>query len=373
MSSSSPPIFMEAKPEPKLIQRYYHNRKLSVWSGKVRVSKIHGWIENPRIKLAKRKIMDAVGHRELNQDEIFDLMKKDPDVKLKDLRSDIVKNGLREPLTLSYSGKLLDGNRRFFALKYALEDHLNPNRQDLEIVDAYVLMDDATDDDERNVLVEENFSASLKIEWPDYVKASMVVEAKESGLDEDQIADKFDWKKAKVKEALAINEIIEEFRIFATTDIDPNDESGGGLGLPDHEAEEIAAKNYQYFNEAKKSFHQPIKTDIDFKTQFFKWIHQDKFSSFPEVRIAYKAWNNPEAKSILMSSEPDAAKSAKAVIDYKEKVGNSGAQKAGRVDSFIKFLNELSSIEIQAIPAETRQMLEEAISRVIKMNKSVSE
>lgn len=372
MSTASPPIFMEKKPEPKLIQRYYHNRKLSVWSGKVKVGSIHGWIENPRIKLAKRKIMDSVGHRELNQEEIFELMKGDPDVRLNELRADIVKNGLREPLTLSYTGKLLDGNRRYFALRYALEDLLNPNRQDLEIVDAYVLMDDASEDDERNVLVEENFSASLKIEWPDYVKASMVVEAKENGLNEQQIAEKFDWKKTKVRETLAINEIIQEFLVFSTMESSQDDEGGGGLGLPEHEAEEIAAKNYQFFNEAKKSFHQPIKTDLDFKTQFFKWIHQEKFSSFPEVRVAYKAWTNPEARSILMSSEPNAAKAAKAVIDYKEKVGNSGAQTAGRVDSFIKFLNELSAVEIEKIPSATREMLESALDRVVRMNKSVS-
>src|SRR5690606_3458206 len=128
------------------------------------------------IELAKKKLINKVGERHLTQDEILDLMKNEPEVKLKDLRDDLIKNGLREPLTLSFSGKLLDGNRRFFASRYALETMptTDPNRQDLESIYAYVLTKDASEEDEQNVLVEENFSASLKIEWPDYVKAMKI-------------------------------------------------------------------------------------------------------------------------------------------------------------------------------------------------------
>lgn len=169
--------------------------------------------------------------------------------KTKDLRDDIIKNGLREPLTLSFTGKLLDGNRRFFALKYALEGmpSTDPNRQDLEAVDAYVLMADATVEDEQNVLVEENFSASLKIRWPDYVKALKVVEANEDGLTAEEISKKFSWAKSKIKETLRINEIISEFIVYATADQDPNDETGGGFGLSEHEAETVAAKELSIF------------------------------------------------------------------------------------------------------------------------------
>lgn len=369
------PKFMLDKPQPQIKQRLYNGRKINVWDGKVKVSSITGWVDNPRIELEKKKYLSQVGGRPLTQDEIFDLMKNDPEVKLKELRDDIIKNGLREPLTLSFTGKLLDGNRRFFAVKYALESMplSNPNRQDLETVEVHVLSEDATDADEQNVLVEENFSASLKIEWPAYVKAVQVIDAHEEGLNLDEISQKFSWAKSKIKETLKIHEIIQEFIIFATANIDPNDETGGGFGLSEQEAETVAAKNYQYFNEAQKSFFDPLKTDIDFKIQFFKWINESKFSSFPEVRVAYKAWQHPEAKAALLQPDPAAAKSAKAILDYNVRIVRSGEEAVGRIDTFVKFIKEMTASDIKAIPESTRNSLQQALELVIKLSKAASE
>jgi hypothetical protein len=369
------PGFLLDKPKPILKQRLYNGRKINVWEGKVKVESIQGWVDNPRIELEKKKFKSQVGDRLLTQDEIFYLMKNDPEVKLKELRDDIIKNGLREPLALSFSGKLLDGNRRFFAVKYALEGMplSNPNRQDLETVDVHVLSEDASEADEQNVLVEENFSASLKIEWPAYVKAIKVFDAHEEGLDLDEISQKFSWAKSKIKETLKIHEIIQEFIIFATADFDPDDETGGGLGLSEQEAETVAAKNYQYFNEAQKSFFDPLKTDIDFKIQFFKWINQSKFASFPEVRAAYKAWQHPEAKAALLQPDPAAAKSAKAILDYNARIVKSGDEAAGRIDTFVKFLKEMTASDMKQIPAVSRNNLQDALELVIRLSKAASE
>lgn len=372
---SKQPHFLLDKPMPHIKQRLYNGRKLVVWEGKIKIASVQGWVDNPRIELAKKKLESRVGGRQLTQDEILDLMKNEPEVKLKELRDDIIKNGLREPITLSFSGKLLDGNRRFFAIEYALDGmpSTDPNRQDLESIDAYVLVEDATEEDEQNVLVEENFSASLKIEWPDYVKALRVVEANEQGLSPDEIARKFCWSKSKIKETLRIREIINEFIAYATAPQDHNDETGGGFGLSENEAETLAAKNYQYFNEAQKSFFEPIKTDFDFKIQFFKWIHQGKFSSFPEVRVAYSAWKHPEARAVLLQPDPAAAKSAKAILDYNSRIVRSTDEAVGRIDSFIKFLHEMTATEIKLIPQTSRDKLEQGLAMVIKMNRAASE
>lgn len=369
------PSFILDQPEPHVKQRLYNGRKLVVWEGKVKIDSIQGWVENPRIEIAKKKLVQKVGNRQLAQDEIFDLMKNDPEVKLKDLRDDIIKNGLREPLTLSFSGKLLDGNRRFFALRFALETMpaTDPNRQDLEAVNAYILSKDSTEEDEQNVLVEENFSPSLKIEWPDYVKAMHVVAASEEGLTEAEIAKKFSWAKAKIKETLKIHEIISEFLTYATYAVDPNDESGGGLGLSEQDAETVAAKNYQFFNEAQKSFFEPLKSDFDFKIQFFKWIHDGKFSSFPEVRVAYKAWKSPEAKAAIMQPHPTAAKDAKAILDYNNRISRSTDEAIGRIDSFVSFLNDMSAAEMSLLPDTAKSNLEKALEMVIKMSRAATE
>jgi hypothetical protein len=372
---SQKPSFILDKPVPHTKQRLYNGRKIIVIEGKVKIADIKGWIENPRIELAKKKLIQKVGDRQLTQDEIIDLMKNDPEVKLKDLRDDIIKNGLRQPLTLSHSGKLLDGNRRFFAIKFALESMplTDPNRQDLETVDAYVLTEDATDEDEQNVLVEENFSASLKIEWPDYVKATRVIQASENGLSAEEISKKFSWGKSKIRETLRIHEIISEFLTYATSEQDLEDPNGGGLGLSENDAETIAAKNYQFFNEAQKSFFDPIKTEFDFKIQFFKWIYEGKFSSFPEVRVAYNAWKNPEAKAALMQPDPTAAKSAKAILDYNARIIRSTDEAVGRIDSFVKFLNDMSAKEIKLLPDQSKTNLEQALQMVVKMSRAITE
>jgi hypothetical protein len=369
------PSFLLEKPEPpKIRQRLYNGRKLMVWDGKVKISSIQGWVDNPRIELAKKTMQEKVGCRDLSQDEVFELMKNDPEVKLKELRDDIIKNGLREPLTLSFEGKLLDGNRRFFAIKYALESlpATDPNRQDLEVVEAHVLTDTATEEDEQNVLVEENFSASLKIEWPEYVKALMVVGAHESGLDIDNISRKYSWAKSKIKQTLKIHQIITEYITFATSDVDLEDEYGGGFGMTEQDAENEAAKNYQFFNEAQKSFFDQLNTNIDFKIQFFKWIHEGKFSSFQEVRIAYNAWGHPEAKAALLQPDPTAAKSAKAILDYNTRVVRSTDEAVGRIDSFVKFLKEMTAQQIDIIPESSLASLKEALNLVIKMGEAAT-
>lgn len=373
---SNPPTFLLNAPEqPKIRQRLYNGRKLVVWDGKVKINAIQGWVDNPRIELARKAMQHRIGHRALTQDEVFELMKTDPEVKLKELRDDILKNGLREPLTLSFNGKLLDGNRRFFALKYALESlsATDPNRQDLETVEAYVLTADASEEDEQNVLVEENFSASLKIEWPEYVKAKMVVEASEDGLSIDEISQKYSWAKSKIKQTLKIYELISDFIVFATSDIDPEDEYGGGLGMTEQDAESEAAKNYQFFNEAQKSFYEPLKTNFDFKIQFFKWIHEGKFSSFQEVRVAHSAWEHPEAKAALLQPDPTAAKSAKAILDYNARVIKSTDEAVGKIQNFVKFLRDMTAQQIKSLPESSRSELEEALEIVAKMSKATAD
>lgn len=368
------PAFLQPNPAPVKL-RLYNGRKLIVFEGKVKISDIEGWIDNPRIELTKKKLVQAVGTRQITQDEIMDLMKNDPDVKLKDLRDDIIKNGLREPLTLSFQGKLLDGNRRFFAMKYALDGmpKTDPNRQDLEVVDVYVLSSDATEDDEQNVLVEENFSASLKIAWPEYIKAMKVIAASEAGLTPQQIAVKYNWPKPKIVETLRINEIIVDFMAFATSERDLEDPNGGGLGLSEQDAEAIASDNYQFFNEAQKSFFQAVKTDFDFKIQFFKWIYEKKFSSFHEVRVAYAAWKNPEAKAAIMQPDPTAAKAAKAILDYNSRVSRSTDEAAGRIDTFVKFLYDMTVAEMNLLPQASKDNLEKALQMVVKMSRASSE
>ena len=372
----SPPTFMRAtNPVPVLKQRLYNGRKIQVWEGKVKIADVAGWVENPRIDLAKKLFQEKVGARALAQDEILDIMKGERDFKLKELRDDILKNGLREPLTLSFTGKLLDGNRRFFAIKYALESTpaVDPNRKDLEVVDAFVLAVDVSEEDEDDVLVEENFSPSLKLEWPDYVKAQKVVKLRGLGKDEAFIAHKLNWPKAKVKETIKINSLLDDFEAFATSPQDTKDQGSSGLGMSENEAMATAARSYQYFNEAQKSFYHSLQTDIDFKLTFFRWIAAGKFSSFHEVKIAHKAYLNEEAMTLISKDQPGAAKAAKAALEYNERVVRSAEEAAGRIESFVTFLKQLEAAEISKLTPQTRAALKEALDLIHRMSRAATQ
>jgi hypothetical protein len=340
--------------------------------GKVHIENVCGWVQNPRIQLAAQERKLNVGDRDLTQEEVFEIMKSEPSIHLAALRDDILKRGLREPIIISSAGQLLDGNRRFFALKLLLETiPLNdPKRREFEVLPAYVLTTDSTSVDEELVLVEENFQPSLKIEWPDFVKATYIRLDKEKGLTEKEIADKYGWTRSKVKETFKIIKIIDDFITFATDPVDNEDEYGGGLGLAEHQAESIASRNYQFFNEAQKSFYESLLSDAEFKFQFFRWIHEDKFASFPEVRIAYEAWKHPKIRSIITSKESTAAKDAKASLDYHKRILKGESEARETINQFIEYLQSIQAIDIKSLSQEDINKLQGAIKLITDMWKS---
>ncbi len=363
------PKFLEKFPKPQEMDRHFGGRRLHVWYGHVHVDSVEGWVDNPRIDLERKRMKEIVGDRPLTQDEVFELMKNDRSMKLRVLRDDILKNELKEPIVLSKSGRLLDGNRRYFAVRFLLDtmDTTDPNRRDYELLPCYVLSNSTTPEDEAMVLVEENFNPSLKQEWPDYVKSLFIRGDLDKGLTTSKIADKYNWTKGKVEETRKIIQIIDDFCSFAEGEEDLEDEFGGGLGLSETEAEKIAADNYQFFNESQKSFRQQLESDLNFKVAFYRWIAEGKFASFPEVRIAYEAWKDSEARSVLMTNEPGAAKEAKAIIDYGKRVIKGKTEAKNRIEDFIKFLEGLSVAEMEGLPQITIEKINNALSLVAKM------
>lgn len=359
---STVPKFMEAGS--KIIDRLYRGKSIPMLDGKVKISAISGWAENPRIEIAREKWVREYG-QEPDQDAVYSIMKNDRDVDLGRLSSDIRKNGLREPLVLTHGGRLLDGNRRFFAIRHAMEKFPDSQtRASLETVRAFVLTSEASADDEERILVEENFAPSLKKEWPDYVKARHIQKSQEDGMSRDEIANRFGWSKAQINEALRILNVIDEFKMFAQSQPDPEDDSGGGLGLSESEIEDVVSKKYQHFNEAQKSFRDPLGKDPEFKFSFFRWLNDDKFTSFPQVRIAHKAWENPEARRVLQNQSEDAGKDAKTIVDEAARITQKRENIGYQIQNYLKFLRGLTLENISELApeslAELREILDES-------------
>ena len=356
------PEIMLPAPSPRLEQISVANLLIPIWNGKVKVDSIKGWTDNPRIRVLVAQFRNNMG-RDPDQDDIYELMKKDEDSKLKLLRDDIMSNGVRHPVWLSKDGKLLDGNRRYFAVRYARESLTEADHRwaALQSVPAYVLTEDSDEIAEHRVVVQMNFSDDLKQPWPDLVKAMMVFEDYQKGLSLDALKAKYDWSAQKVQRAIRTYGIIEEFRAFATEEFNPEAPLAGGLGKSENEANDIANKHYQKFNEAQQSFRQGLDEDFDFKRVFFRLLAGNKFQSWAEVRTAYDAYKDPSIRPVLLSEDPEAADKARLLVESKKKGVTLVATKEQRLREFVDFLNTLKIEEIRKLPASSFKELESAL------------
>ena len=382
MSNPTPgqiPPFVEQDPPPILAQVRVTNHDLPVWKGRVRIESVKGWQDNPRILMHVSKFKSEHG-RSPNQDDIFRIMKEDKEVELKRLMRDIMENGVRHEIWLSKDGELLDGNRRYFAARYALEELEadDPRRALVGMLPAIVLVDagNAKDNEERKrlVVVQQNFAEDLKRPWTDLVKAMLVWNDHEKyGYSKDELAKRYDWTKDKVDSALKTYRYIEEFIAYATEPKDDEEPERGGLGLDENEAKDRADKHYQKFNEAQKSFRQQLETNVDFKRTFFRLIAQDTFKAWNEVRYAFEAWADPAIRKVLLSGEPDAGKRARIKVESKLRDEKSALTHEQQIDEFTKFLASLEVKEILSIPKEKIQELKQKVEAVFGTKGNQSE
>lgn len=369
---------MEATPPPVLTQIRVTNHVLPVWRGRVRIERVSGWQDNPRILMHVEKFNRDHG-RGPSQDDIFEIMKNDPEVRLKDLKKDIENNGVRHEIWLSKDGVLLDGNRRYFAARFAMEgmsedDARRPLVSSLPVI---VLVDALSDHDnqerERLVMVQQNFSADLKEPWSDFVKAKMVFrDFDEKGYEPKLLAERYNWKKPQVESALKTYKYIQEFITYVTTPVDNEEPDRGGLGLDDDAAEDLASKHYQKFNEAQKSFREALDQKTDFKRVFFRLIAEDKFKTWADVRHAYSAWEDPNIRKVLMSGRADAPRDARIQVELKARNEASALSHEQEIDGFIKFLSTLEVGEILQIPKEKINELKVKVEAVFASKNSKS-
>jgi hypothetical protein len=360
----SVPAVLLPQPAPRNEQRYFRGKAISVWTGNALVADITGWVSNPRLELHLKRFKEAHADREPDQDEILEIMSRDQEFGLPELVVDIRENGVRTPVILSNSGVLLDGNRRFFAVRKLISETQagDPKLGDYIRVPVIVLAENCTKEDEELVLWHENFYPDLKKQWPAYVLATFISDRLEAGDTPNEVAKTFGWSVAKVRETNKIMRLINDFIIFGTTTVDED-----GLGLQDLEAEKVASENYQFFNEAQKSFHEKIESDFEFKKQFFRWIYDGKFSSFQQVRVAAIAWADSALREDLRSSDSEAAARVLATINYQRATTQSSQDASQRIADFEKFLGELKAAQISNLASADLKKLSSILEKVEKM------
>lgn len=156
------------KPHKKL----FHNEWLDVYPTYLPLSAIEFWKENNRTIFTFERLQIEKGKKldELPIEEITQFIADQDIHKLDVLAKSIGRNGVQVPLVIRDDGKLLDGNRRYFACQW-LQMQCKERKEStpptlLEIPAFIIRKNDLSLELELKILAEANFIPDLKVSWP---------------------------------------------------------------------------------------------------------------------------------------------------------------------------------------------------------------
>lgn len=365
----------------------YNGISMKMWRSDAKPEKIVGWVRNPRVDMIVRRwrlhghISDAVHP---DEDQMLDLMLDDDGLhaeqnqtfSLEKLGEDIKLNGVREALIITWEGKLLDGNRRKFATKWALSERGGANvaeRDMLRNIPVLVLDEKAPDEHEDAILIQENYAESLKKPWPEVVTNSrlytryMEISASVSGLDDltirRKLQDEFPrFSVTEIRNRIGTWQLTQEFRVDYVED------------MGESEVERHINNNFQYFRQAHDTFRASNEyTDPEFKDLLFKGIRHDLFPSFAGVRSLSDIQNSDRAKEIFLSGV--GAGTAQRSQNFRQARDEAGRDRAERdlpteqrIKNLIDYLDSITSSQLSNISEEVVENLKSALNRVMRQS-----
>jgi len=169
-------------PDRKAQKKLFHNERINVYPTSLSLDKIQYWPQNNRTLFTFDRLRRLKG-KELNKLSVEDITRfvAEQDIhKLQVLADSIGRNGVQVPLIIRDDGKLLDGNRRYFAcqwLKMQSIERKKPLPDSLSQIPVQVIRKaDLTDTLELKILAEANFIPDLKVAWPLDAQARAVEE-----------------------------------------------------------------------------------------------------------------------------------------------------------------------------------------------------
>jgi len=252
------PAWLEKAPKPQLENHRFHDRQLAVWVGEVDISKIEGWQGNPRIELLRDQFYETFARYPSNEEMCQLVFAEDNEkdgLKIKELATNIRKNGVRVPIVLTFEGKLLDGNRRYYASTFLVTEGVGRgDRKDFAKVPAYVLPKGTDEDVEDAIITEFNFAANMQLEWPYYIRARVVYIAHtDLGLNRQELEQKYGVPWRYLSKWIAAAELCDRF-------------------LKHHNetfvAKQFAYRNFIMFDEMMRNYGSKFK-DADFRESAF--------------------------------------------------------------------------------------------------------
>jgi hypothetical protein len=339
---------------------------------------------------------------------MYELVKADTDnkegLKIKDLAGSILKNGVRVPIVLNYERKLLDGNRRYYACMFLSLSGPKEERKRFMRVPAIVLPKGTSKEVEDAIITEFNFADDYRLSWPYYVKAMRVHADYVAGLVKEELESKYAWPWRVLNTWIKAADSCEKFLAYH-----------GHSFL----ARDFAYRNFIMFDEMMRRYKSRLD-NADFRDSVFdlllaEYPDNHRFKSSADVIRLPEIRDNSEAWDVLTSKQgPEALKSALRILEVStfdnvadvnsrfrrvvkglEKLSGSGVlsavdsdlleefhtqaegvpgspqDPAAQVEKMIEWLDDMTSLQIAEIGANTLSNLRKALERVLKMAEAV--
>jgi hypothetical protein len=351
--------FDESKVEPHL----FHNELVRVFPTHVKFEDITYWPENNRTLLAFEAFQKAQEEELTPEDRLKKLtfyLASRRDMELPVLAESIRQSGVHLPLILVTDGRLLDGNRRYFACAYLKYKNAGADARPsaLDRIPALVIRAaDLTDRLRLKILAEANFLQDLKVPWSLDVKARLIYEfhtsLKADGVADEQIYDEildvFAADKATVDAYLEALAIVRDFIEKAVEDVK-------------FACREIAQEKFVYFwefrNKATKGRGRLMGPELEeAKPLFFKMMLNERFKNLKQIESFVQAAHDEDLWRELQTSDGSRLPYVIAVLQS-EKAIRSQEEKTRQ---FARWLRATSDTEMTVPALEwLREIVKEA-------------
>lgn len=207
-------------------RKLFHNEHVDVYPTTVHFNQIHFWPENNRTVFTLERLERERGKhlRNIDLDTVTQFIADQDIHKLQALADNIERNGVQVPLIICDDGRLLDGNRRYFAcslLRMQHQEQGKPEPQALSDIPAQIIRaGDLKGTLELKILAEANFVQDLKVPWPLDAQARAVEQyyrqiLKQKGSDEDtalaEVSNVFGITRQRAKDLLDTLVLTQEF------------------------------------------------------------------------------------------------------------------------------------------------------------------
>lgn len=354
-------------------EQIFHNVKINVCEKNIGFSEIKFWEDNLRTILAFEVLEDEKGRdvTELELEDITMFLAKRSELELTKLSKNIANNGVRVPLIITDKGKLLDGNRRFFACSLLFHKAKKKGEQIPEVLTKIpVWVVDSSELDkskERKILAETNFVQEFKVPWSLDVRAKVIHELYEElvsegkGQDEvySEIQDLYSLNKSDAKSYIESIELANEFLKRAA-----------GNKQRDFKLREILLSKFVYFWEFRnKACAGRGKLDdgdlSEVKFLFFEMLENGRFKNLKQIEPMIRSYREEDLWGML--NESKGIKIDEVVVFYTERKTIKSSE--DKVRNFLKWVQTSDHAAFSKSTKRNLEVLSQSIEQLLEDEK----